>query len=79
MSKVGETFGQTATPTALDVAREGLKDVWFEWDQHREHAAVKVAVAIQADRDRTRCVVNRLRVLLPALLRDLDFSLGGRK
>ena len=35
-------------------------------------------IVVMADRARIRAVVSRARVLLPAILRDLDWELGGR-
>jgi hypothetical protein len=61
------------------LAKRALEPTCFEWDADRRRAEESVAEIIRADRARIRAVVARARMLVPALLRDLDWELGGRE
>lgn len=68
--------GQAPTPEQL--AEKALAGQWFEWLDQRSRAEAAVAAIIREDRARIGSVVERARVLLPGLLRDLTIAVGGR-
>lgn len=68
----------TAIPTPAQVATKALAPIYFEWNESRILAEEAVAKAIEEERQRVRHVVARARILMPAILRDLDVALGGR-
>lgn len=65
-------------PTPEELASRALETTWFQWNQERWRAEECVAKVIREDRARIRAVVDRGRMLIPAVIRDLDHALGGR-
>lgn len=71
--------GLVKPPTPEELAHAALEPIWFEWYADRDRVEAAVAKAIREDRARVMAVVNRARILFPAILRDLTAELGGRQ